>query len=872
MLLRLLPEEMRGRFGADMEELFAVRLQGARGSLPRTAKVWVKAVVDVVVQAISIRLENRERGVWKMGAILQDLRASLRSLTKSPGFTLAAVATLALGIGASTATFSVVHAVLLEELPFEEPDRLVVVWPEVNANKAMVLMAEERMRSLAGVSGMNAGWTLTLTGVGEPEELTGMMVSPHYFDLLGVSPALGRSFEPTADLPGEAGVAILSHDLWIRAFGGDPSVVGRMIDLGGAEYTSRRVIGVMPPGVDELVYDVDLWIPLEGDRSLGLQDDETWYVNQRIARLAPGATLEQANSEVAAYAAAVQQELPGHFSEEEARSATVQPVQDYLTRDVRAAVWVTLAAVGLVLLIGCFNVANLLLARGDGQARDLAVRAALGAGRTRLTRMLLAEAAVIGLVGGVGGIVLASSLAGVIARQAPQTLPGIAAVTVNGPVLLFALAVTAASVVAAGVVPAMRVGRVRATAALSGASRSRSGRAVGRVAPLLVGSQIALAVVVSVASGLMIRSLSTLLAVDPGIEGEGVLVFKPTPPTGRYPDGLAFFDYYNRVSEAVAALPNVEAVGGIHLLPGRTSNWSFPTFPEGFTQPAGAPRPTVNFRAVRGRYFELTRIRLVAGRAVDDTDRADTEPVVVVNERFVEEFWPGQDPLGRTLAFLSPSGTRYRVVGVVADVHQHGRTIEPQSEMYLSHAQVPWNQMGMWMMARVRTGDPEAMTRAVHEAIWSVDPDVPVSGTAHLADVLDESTGRTRFLTLLLSSFGLLALLLCAVGIFGVTAYTSGRRKPEFGVRLALGSSRSSVVLSGISRSFGPVAFGLVAGVAGAAGGARLLRSVLYGVEPYDVPTFSAVITILVLTAVLAAAIPAWRASRVDPVVVLGSE
>ncbi|NIR41299.1 MAG: permease, partial [Gemmatimonadetes bacterium] len=274
---------------------------------------------------------------------------------------IVAVATLALGIGASTATFSVVHAVLLEELPFEDPDRLVLVWPEVNANKTMALLAEERMSSLESVSGMN-GWTLTLTGAGEPRELVGLMVQPGYFDLLGVSPALGRPFEASADLPGEAGVVILSHDLWVGAFGGDPSVVGRAIDLGGAEYDSRVVVGVMPPGVDELVEDVDVWIPLEGGRSLGLGEDDTWYVNHRIARLAPGATLEQANAEVAAYAEEVQRAIPDHFSEDEARSATVQPLRDYLTRDVRGAVWVALATVGLVLLIGCFNVANLLLA------------------------------------------------------------------------------------------------------------------------------------------------------------------------------------------------------------------------------------------------------------------------------------------------------------------------------------------------------------------------------------------------------------------------------------------------------------------------------------------------------------------------------
>ena len=871
LLLRLLPREMRSRYGADMEEIFRRRLAEAGASRCSQAVVWARAVADVGMQAVVIRLERLEPEVWTMGGMGQDLRSSFRGLLKSPGFTAAAVMTLALGIGASTATFSVVHSVLLEELPFEDPDRLVFVWPEVNANKAMALRAEEEMPSLASVSGMSP-WTLTLTGEGEPRELLGLKVEPEYFEILGVSPQLGRTFEPDADLPGRAGVVILSHDLWLGAFGADPSVVDRLIDLGGADYERRRVVGVMPPGVDELWEEVDVWIPLEGDPALGLQEDDSWYVNARLARLAPGTTLEQANEEVRRHASEVQRRIPDNLSEEAVAEATVRPLREYLTRDVRAAIWVALGAVGLVLLIGCFNVANLLLARGDARRRDLAVRAALGAGRTRLTRMLLLEAGLIGVAGGAAGIGLAYSLVGLIARRAPPTLPGIQDVSVNGAVLLFALAATALSIAAAGLVPAVRVGRVRATASLTGSSRSASGRSSGRLTPLLVGSQIALAVVVTVGSGLMLRSLSTLLAVDPGIDGEGVLALKPAPPAGRYPDGLAFHDFFDRVSERVEALPEVSAVGGIHLIPGRSSNWSFPTHPEGYVQPAAAPTPSVNFRAVRGDYFDVVGMRLVSGRVLDDTDRADGEPVVVVNERFVERFWPGEDAVGKTLRIFSARGVAYRVVGVVGDVRQYGPAIEPDAEMYFSHAQVPWDQMPMWILARVRSGDPEALASAVREAVWEIDPDVPLASVGHLAGILDESTRTQRFLTGLLSSFGLLALLLSAVGVFGVTAYTSGRRRSEFGVRLALGSSRAHVVLSGLSRTINPVVVGLAVGVAAAVSSAGALGSVLYGIEPYDVPTFTGVVALLMVTAVLAAVVPAWRASRVDPVTVLGSD
>lgn len=870
-LMRLLPRDLRARFGRDMEELLAHRLERADGSALRTIVVWGRAVVDVVTHAVSCRFEERERGVWKMTGWLDDLRSGVRSLGASPGFALAAVLTLALGIGASTSTFSVVHAVLLEELPFEDPERLVFVWPEVNANKAMALMAEERMGSLESVSGLSV-WTLTLTGVGEPQELRALKVQPGYFRILGVAPALGRTFEPDADLPGRAGVVVLSHDFWVRAFGADPSVVGRSVELGGADYDRRRIVGVMPPGVEELWEEVDVWIPLEGDPALSLQDDDTWYVNERIARLAPGATLEQANAEVRDYAREVWAELPGIIAEDDAAAASVRPVRDYLTRDVRAAVWSALAAVGLVLLIGCFNVANLLLARGEARAPDLAVRAALGAGRGRLTRMLLTESGLIGLLGGLGGMVLAYLLVDVIARQAPPTVPGIDGVGVNAAVLAYALGVTALSILAAGLAPALRAGRVRATAALGGGSRGAAGRTVGRISGALVASQITLAVVVTVGSGLMLRSLSTMLAVDTGIDAERVLAFRPAPPSGRYPDGLASRAYFDEVQERVAALPGVGAVGGISLIPGRASNWSFPTFPEGYTPSEGSPTPSVNFRAVRGSYFEVAGIPLVRGRPLQASDAAEAEPVVVVNRRFVERFWPGEDAIGKVVRLFSPGATPYRVVGVAADVHQFGQAVEPYPEMYFAHAQVPWDQMPMWLMAKVPSGDPERLSRAVREAVREIDPSVPVTDVVALGDILDESTRTTRFLTWLLSSFGLLALFLCAIGVFGVTAYTSGRRKPEFGVRLALGSSRADVVQKGISRTFGPVASGLGAGVLAAGASSRVLDSALFGIDRYDVPTFVTVVGVLAATALAAAAIPAWRASRVDPVTVLGSD
>lgn len=807
------------------------------------------------------------------GSLSQDLRYALRGVRTSPGLAVLAIVTLGLGIGASTAMFSIVHGVLLERLPFHDPDRLVVVWPEVNANKAMTLLAAERMESLEAISGFST-WTLTLTGNGDPRELDGLQVSTNYFEVLGVRPLHGRAFGRDEDLPGAAGVVILSHDLWTNAFGADPGVVDRMIDLGGADYERRRVIGVMPPGIEDFLQDVDVWIPLEGDPALGLQADNSWYVNVRIARLAPGATMEQANAEVREYAAEVQRELPDIFAVEESEQASVRQVREYLTRDVRASIWVALGTVGLVLVIGCLNVANLLLVRGDRRRRDLALRVALGASRPRMTRMLLTEASILGVAGGVLGVAAAYGFVRIILAQAPENLPGMASVAVSPIVLAFAVGATVLSTIVAGLVPALRVGRIGATAALGGGDRGAARRHAGWLTPALVGGQIALAVIVTIGSGLMLRSLTTLLAIDPGIDGTNVMTFKPVPPASRYPDGLSFREYYRQVSERVAALPFVEAVGSINLLPGTRNNWSFPTFPEGYNLDGHVPTPSVNFRAVRDDYFEVTRIPLRAGRALGDADREDAEPVVMVNETFVSNYWPEGEAIGKTLSFFSADGTRYRVVGVVADVHQHGRDMEPFSEMYFSHDQVPWNQMSLWIMARVRPGEAGASSWAapLRAAVWSIDPEVPITGMAHLSDVLVQSTRGTRFLTLLLSAFGALALLLSAVGVFGVTAYSSGRRRAEFGVRLALGSSRKSILRSALMRSLAPVCVGLAVGLMGAGLASGLLESALFGVTASDPLTFVGVTFVMSLTAVAASVIPAWRATRVDPMRVLASE
>ncbi|MEJ2204213.1 MAG: ABC transporter permease [Gemmatimonadota bacterium] len=849
ILLRLLPRDVREQWGRDMEEVFAHRLARDGGSPLRSVTVWIRAVADLLGHAAAERWAPRRGGKgggWRMTG--QDLRYAVRAVGRAPVFALAAVVTLALGIGSVTATFSVVHAVLLEELPYQAPDRLVMVWPEENYNKAMVASTLEAVPALESLSGYSV-WDFTLTGEGEPREVKGVLVSAGHFELLGVEAALGRTFTPEEGEPGRAGVVVLSHGLWVRAFGADPDVLGRVLELSGAEYDRRTVVGIMPAGYDPLLGEGDLWVPLETDPSLSPEEDGSWFVNGRIGRLAPGIALEQAQEQVRAYALAIQARMPRLLDVEDARTATVQPLRTFVAQGLDRVLWVALGAVSLVLLIAAANVTNLLLARGEARARDIAVRSALGAPRRRMMRMLMAESGFLGGAGGILGVLLAYGLVHVLVRSAPADFPRIQEVDVDRAVLTFAVAVTLLATLVAGFVPAWRGSRANVVSSLGGGARGAGGRGSSRLNNTLVGAQVGLAVMVVVGSGLMLRSLHRRLEVDPGIRGEGVLTLHPNPPESRYTEASAYRQYYAEVLRRVGGLPGVRSVGAINLLPGTQSNWSFPTYPEDVDIAEDGTVPSVNFRGVVPGYFETVGIPLLRGRVLEAGDRTDAEAVLVVNEAFVKEFWPDGTALGKGVRVFSRTGAPYRVVGVVADVRQHSRKEEPRPELYVSYEQWGWG------------------------AIWSVDPDVPISGLDELAAVMGRSTGTTRFLALLLTGFGMLALCLGAVGVFGVTTYMVGRRTPELGVRIALGGSRISVLATALRGSLTPVLAGMLVGLLGAASTSGLLDSVLYGIEPTDPVTFAGVSLLLVGVATLATLLPAWRTTRrMDPVRVLNGD
>ena len=642
--------------------------------------------------------------------------------------------------------------------------------------------------------------------------------------------------------------------------------------LDGAEATARTIIGVLPRGFRSITDDPDVWIPFTDNPATGIANDPTWFVNDRIARLAPGATLEQADQQLRAFARRAHEQAPDIIEEGDVRLSSVLPLQPYLTTSVRSVLWVTLGVAGLVLLIACANVANLLLARGQARRHDLGVRIALGAGRGGVIRLLLAECAVIGVSGGLLGCLTAAGLLKGVLAVAPDDFPRLHTVQIEPTVLLFAVGLTLVATAVAGLWPSLRTGRLDRSVGTGGSTRSRLSDRRSRLSHGLVAAEMALVVIVAVGSGLMLRSLGLMLSEDPGLEGERVVVFSAAPPEGRYPSQPAFFAYYEEALAQLAALPGVESVGAINLLPGTTENWSFPLFPEGLAQDAGEAPPSVNFRVVMPGYFETVGIPLERGRYLEPADRSDAEPVALVNRAFVEEFWADRDPLGLQVRWFSAEATAHRVAGVVGDVRQHGISREARPEVYVPYGQIDWI-VPFWVTARIGgTASPTSVATMLREGWWSVDADVPITRMRTLDAVYGASAATTRFLTLVISSFGLLALFLCASGVFGVTAFTTGRRTAEFGVRVALGSTRKGVLEVALRSMLWPIVLGVAVGAVLAFGFSGAIASSLYEVTPADPLTFALSISVLIAIGFAAALLPAWRASRVDPIRALASE
>jgi putative ABC transport system permease protein len=806
-----------------------------------------------------------------LGDFWQDLRYGLRMLVKNPGFTIVAVAALALGIGANTAIFSVVNSVLLQPLPFKDPNQLVMLWedathlgfPKNTPSPANFLDWQRQNSVFAGMAAM-APRSFNLTGSGEPERLDGRRVSANLFQLLGVQPQLGRAFRPEEDAPGSR-VVILSNGLWQRRFGGDRQIIGRAINLSGESYT---VIGVMPTAM-ELPRMTDwhdqLWVtpafPAEEATSRG-----SHYL-QVIARMKPGVTLPQAQAEMKTIAARLARQYP----EDNLRiGATVNPLREEYVGEIRPALLILLGAVAFVLLIACANVANLLLARAAVRQKEISLRLALGATRSRLVRQFLTESLLLAAGGCAFGLLLAGLGLDLLKNFIPATIALSEGIAIDGKVLAFTAFVGMVTGVAFGLAPAAQASRFDLNENLKEGGRDGSaGYGTNRLRSLLVIGEVAISFLLLIGAGLLINSFIHLRNLDPGFNPDHLLTATVQLSETKYPTKEKRAAFFQEVVRRVRAFPGVQSVGVGNNLPFTYDGDSMPIGVEGRRDPPPDERLDVVLRVVGPGYFKTMQIPLVKGRDFTEDDRDDDARVVVISEKTAARYWPGQDPVGKRLrpGSLSSDSPWRTVIGVVKDVRQNDFIAAPKPQMYMSYHQVrdfPPNAL----VIRTQVA-PLSLAGSVRDAIWSVDKDQPVSEIRTMSDIVSQAVARQRFSMLLLGLFAGLALLLAAVGIYGVMSYTVAQRTHEIGIRMALGAQRGDVLKLALGQGLRLVTFGVLIGLAAAFVLTRVMTSLLFGVSPTDSMTFITISVVLMSVAALASYIPALRATRVDPMLAL---
>ncbi len=801
---------------------------------------------------------------------LSDVRHGFRQVRLHPGFAALAVATLALGIGANTALFSVVHAILLKPLPYREPERLARVWMDnrrlqLKEDWASWLNYQDYKRLGTSFEQMTAfaNTAANLTSDGEPEFVLGVRAEAGLFDLLGARPLLGRIYTRDEEVAGKADVWVIGWSLWQRRYGGSRQVLGKQIELDG-----RRaiIIGVMPPGFRFPAKDSEFWSPLvvpEGaKRRVG-------YWLQMVARLKPGATMEQARAEMDVAGRQLEQQYP---NENAGYGIFVNPLVNHVVGNTRTRLLMLLGAVGFVLLIACVNVAGLMLARAEARGREVAVRAALGAGRARLAVLMLAEAVSLAVIAGAAGLMVAWLGVAGLTAVAPADLPRLDEVGLNAPVLLFALGITGLTAVLFGLAPALTISLVNLSQALREGARGAAGSAGGqRVRAALVISECALAVMLLAGAGLLLRSLSSLRGVDPGFRTRGVLMMQLAASRTKYPEGPQVADFYRRLTERIGGRPGVRGVGAIStLLLSETPNSGMFTLEDRPPFPP-AERIEATTDVVTPSFLRLMNVKLKYGRSFDDRDGPGAPRAAIINSTFAERYWPGRDPVGQRFVFGTPS-ERSRwitIVGVVADMHRRGLHRPARLETFLPHAQT--TARGMQLMV-ASDGDPLALAAAVRAEIRTLDSTAPVTKVSTVEAELGESIAHRRFQALLLAMFAALALVLAAVGIFGVVYQMVARRTHEIGVRMALGAHRSDVLGMVLRHGLRLSGIGVVVGVLGALPLSRVVRGLLFGVGPADPVSYVSAIVLLGGAALVACWLPARRATRVDPLVALRDE
>jgi predicted permease len=808
------------------------------------------------------------------GDLTQDICYALRVLAKNPAFTFIAVFALALGIGANSAIFSVVDTVLLRPLPFKHPEQLVMVWenaahmgfPRNTPSPANYLDWQKQTQSFTGMAAM-AERSFNLTGVGEPERLEGRRVSSNLFELLGVPALLGRTFVPDDDRPGTH-VVLLSYSLWQRRFGFDPAVIGRALTINGESYT---VVGVMPqlmqlPGYENV--NDQLWVPIAFPPEEAAQRGNHFL--EVIARRRPGVTLKQAQAEMETISARLAQQYPDYNTR---IGAVVVPLQEQVVGDIKPALLILLGAVGFVLLIACANVANLLLARAAVRQKEIAVRLALGASQSRLIRQFLTESILLAMFGAGLGLLLAFFGLRALRTFIPASISQVETINIDARVLIFTVLVAVVTGIAFGLAPAIHGSHLNLNDTLKEGGRDSVGGSKGnRARGLLVIAEVAVSFVLLVGAGLLINSFFHLRNLDPGFRADHLLTMKVDLSEVKYPDRERRAAFFDEVMRRVRELPGVRSAAVAGNLPLTYNGDSMTISVEGVPDPPTDQRPDVIFRAIGPGYFNTMGIPIVRGQDFTDQDKPDAKDVVVISEKTAQQFWPGQDPIGKRLKpGSSTSKSEWReVIGIVKDVRQNDLIAPPKMQMYFTYRQVE-NIAANALVVRT-TIEPMSLAGSVRNAIWSVDKDQTVADIDTMDHIVAAAVARQRFSMVLLGVFAALALLLASVGIYGVMSYSVTQRTREIGIRMALGARRADVLQMTVRQGLKLVGAGMILGLGAAFLLTRVMATLLYGISATDPMTFIGISVVLLAVAILASYVPALRATKVDPITALRAQ
>jgi putative ABC transport system permease protein len=857
LLLHLYPSSFRVEYGDDMRAIFARRWQAARRAWPRLA-LLAGAAADVLSNALSAHAD----------LLRQDARYTLRTMARSPGFAATAIVVTALGIGATTATFSIADHVLLRPLPYRDPERLVKLWGWYHGtargefSPANYRDWKRRARSFE-VMGCYHPLAANLVGQGEPARVSGWAVDPDFFAALGARPSLGRLLLASDDLAGAPGAVVLSDGLWRRRFGADPGILGRKVLLDDEPYT---VAGVMPRGFAFPARDTELWTATRFTKDNYTDRTDSWLL--AVAKLKRGVTLEQARAEMRLIAAQLEQEYP----KENARmSSTVTRLRDEIPRQSRVIVIALFGAALGLLLIACTNLANLLLARALARRKELAVRTAMGAGRQRLARQLITESLILALVGGGLGLALAAAAVPMASRLIPLSLPISELPQVDLRILAFALLLTSVTGIGFGVAPALRACADAETGGLREGARSGASRRTERLRAVLVVAEVTASVALLIGSGLLLRALWRLQAVDPGFRSEGVLTLRTNLPLPSYGPTEKRALLYRRILADVRALPGVSGAAYASGLPMAMRGGIWSAAPSGRPEEPGEQR-TASLRFMTPAYFATMGIPLRAGRDIAETDSAKMPFVVVVSESLARRYWPGESALGRQLKVAFKDR---EIVGVVADVRVRGLEQSSEPQVYLSYQQVEDGSIIGYvpkdLVVRV-TSKPADLLPGIRAAVAKADPRLPISEVRMLSEIVEADTAPRQVQLRVLGGFALLAFLLAGIGIHGLLAFTVSQRAREIGVRMALGAQAGAILRMVLRQGTVLAAAGVLLGAGLAYAAGRAMQALLAGISPGDVPTFAAAIALSLAMTLLGSLFPALRAARLDPATAMRDE